>query len=211
MGGSESSQEDSQYYAKTSFKMNLLVCGNYNEESVESELEKVKTVKNFEGKKYIKEETHKTIPEWKYYFFAKDKNIGENTIDFIKYSIIKRIDYNNLILFYTGLKNYTYENLLNFYDGQETTNYHPIILIIKEKKENINLPELKKFNKRFIKICDKNEVLEILINIIEIATYYNQLGDEIGYPKRFRNQSLLDKDNYLITTLNHILNNPVNF
>ena len=199
MGGKESSQEDSQYYANVSFKMNLLVCGNYDKNSIEKELEKFSSVRDYEGKKYIEVATHKTIPEWKFYFFDKNKDIGENTIDFIRDSIIRKIDYNNLILFYTGLENFTYENLLKFYDGQETTNYHPIILIIKEKNENINLPEMKKFNKNFIRIYDKNDKLGILINIIEIASYYNQLGDEIGYPKRFTEQSLLDKDNYLIT------------
>ena len=35
--------------------------------------------------------------------------------------------------------------------------------------------------------------------MIEIATYYNQLGDEIGFPKKFQNRTLLDKDNFLIT------------
>ena len=56
---------------------------------------------------------------------------------------------------------------------------------------------MKKINKNFIKICQEGNLIDILINMIEISSYYNQLSDEIGYQKKLQN--LLEKDNYLIT------------
>jgi len=205
MGGKEYSQEDSKYYENASFQMNVLVCGNYKEDNIENEIEMSKSVKGHDGNKYNKTGKHKTISEWEYFFFDKDKKIGENTYSFIKESITDKLNYNNLILFYTGLEIFTFENLLNFYDGQ-LANYHPNILIITKKDEDIKIPNLKKFNKNFIRICKEDNIIEILINMIEIASFYNQLGDEIGYPKRLQKKSLLNKDNYLITKYPFTLN-----
>ena len=196
--GKEDSQEDSQFYERVSFHMNILVCGNYIEKNLEADLEHIMPVGRHEGINCKTKGIHKTISEWKYYIFTKDKKIGENTLDFIKTSIIINRDYKNLILFYSGLKEFTIEDLLKFYDGK-LENYHPHILIIEGKNEKIELPRLKKFNKNFIRICKEENRIEQLINTIEIASYYNQLGDEIGYPKKFTDQSLLEKDNYLIT------------
>ena len=203
--GKEDSQEDSQYYEKAKFQMNLLVCGNYIEKKIEAELEQIKSIERHEGMKYKITGIHKSISEWKYYIFAKDKEIGKNTLDFIKTSIIVDKDCKNLILFYSGLRDFTSEDLLKFYDG-ELENYHPHILIITGKNEEIELPKLKKLNKNFIRICKEDNRIEQLINTIEIASYYNQLGDEIGYPKKFTDQSLLEKDNYLITKYPFTLN-----
>ena len=203
--GKEDSQEDSQYYERVSFQMNILVCGNYEEKKLEEDLEQIKLAERHEGAKYIKMGLHKTISEWKYYIFAKDKDIGKNTLDFIKTSIIGKKDYKNMIMFYSGLSDFKAEDLLNFYE-RELDNYHPNILIITGRNEAINLPNLKNLNKNFIRICKESNRTEQLINIIEVASYYNQLGDEIGYPKKFTDQSLLEKDNYLITKYPFTLN-----
>ena len=207
--GSESSQEDSKHYEKAKFNMNILVCGNYNEKKMETDLTNIQITKQHEGNKYLKKGTHNTIPEWTYYFFEK-KNIGENTYDFIHNSIIIRRESNNLLIFYTGLNDFTAENLLQFYNKQ-LRNYHPFILIIKKKDENINLSGFENLNKNFIKICEEN-LIDILINMIEISSYFNQLGDEIGFPKKFTDMTLLEKDNCLITkyffTINILLCGP---
>ena len=92
-------------------------------------------------------------------------------------------------------------NLLNiqFYVIINKPNYHPGILIIAKQDENIILPYLNKFNKNFIKKSTEDDLIDILINIIQFASYYNQLGDEIGFPKKFKDKILLEKDNYLMT------------
>ena len=203
--GSELPQEDSKYYEKASFEMNILVCGDYIDEKLNLELDEIKLIENEEGEKYIKKGKHKIISEWKYYIFKKDTRIGEKTLNFIKDSIIKKKDYKNLILFYTGLEIFTAENLINFYQRQ-LANYHPNILIVTKRNEKFNIPELKNFNKNYLKIFKEDNLIDILINMIEISSYYNQLGDEIGYPKKFQNKSLLEKDNYLITKYPFTLN-----
>ena len=195
IAGKEKCQEDNAYYEKVSFELNILVCGNYNEGMILKDLKDVRE----EDKEYKKTGNHNLITEWKYFFFEKSKDIGEKTFKFIEHSILCDNKYNNLILFYSGLKNYSYENLLEYYDNKVKPNYHPGILIIAKQDENIILPYLNKFNKNFIKKSTEDDLIDILINIIQFASYYNQLGDEIGFPKKFKDKILLEKDNYLMT------------
>ena len=197
--GKEISQEDSQYYEKVSFELNILVCGNYNQENIERDLKEIQLVENHEGVTYIRKGLYKVIPEWKYFFFEKDNEIGSNTFRFIENSILRKKNFKNLILFYSGLNDYSVNDFLTYYDRRVRPNYYPYILIISRQNENINLPNLSKLNKNFIKLCKENDIIDIKINIIEIATYYNQLGDEIGFPKKLNERELLEKDNYLIT------------
>ena len=70
MGG-ESSQEDSKHYESVKFKLNILVCGNYNKEKLESEVENIQITKEYNGNNYLKKGSHKIIPEWTYYFLKK--------------------------------------------------------------------------------------------------------------------------------------------
>ena len=195
IAGKEKCQEDNAYYEKVSFELNILVCGNYNEGMILKDLKDVRE----EDKEYKKTGNHNLITEWKYFFFEKSKDIGEKTFKFIEHSILCDKKNKNLILFYSGLKNYSYENLLEYYDNKVKPNYHPGILIIAKQDENIILPYLNKFNKNFIKKSTEDDLIDILINIIQFASYYNQLGDEIGFPKKFKDKILLEKDNYLMT------------
>ena len=194
IAGKEISQEDSADYEKAFFELNILVCGNYNEGILLKDLIDIQE----EDEEYTKKGKHNTIPEWKYFFFRKNKTIGENTSKFIESSILAK-NYNNLILFYSGLYNYSYENLLEHYDNNVKPNYYPGILIIAKQNENIILPQLNKLNPGLIKISMEDDLLDIKIKIIQFATYYNQLGDEIGFPKKFQERDLLEKDNYLMT------------
>ena len=193
----EKPQEDTVYYEKVSFELNILVCGNYVEGIIAKDLKRICEVVR---KNYKKSGTHNFIPEWKYLFFEKDKDIGENTASFIKNSIQRYNKFKNLIIFYSGFSDYSYENLLEYYDEKVLPNYHPGILIIAEQNENIILPpKLNKLNKGLIKISKEDDLIDIQIKIIQFATYYNQLGDDIGFPKKLNDRNLLEKDNYLMT------------
>lgn len=193
----EKPQEDTVYYEKVSFELNILVCGNYVEGIIAKDLKGINEVVR---EKYKKSGTHNFIPEWKYLFFEKDKDIGENTASFIKNSIQRYNKFKNLIIFYSGFSDYSYENLLEYYDEKVLPNYHPGILIIAEQNENIILPpKLNKLNKGLIKISKEDDLIDIQIKIIQFATYYNQLGDDIGFPKKLNDRNLLEKDNYLMT------------
>ena len=204
MGGKESTPIDTEYYKKLCFDLNLLVYGNYNEEIIEKDTENIKQVDKNKDEYYIKEGRHKELKEWKYYFFSKDKNIGKNTLSFLRKQLIKR-DYKNLILFYSGLKNYTYNDLFKFYDDQADI-YQINTIIVTKNDENFNIPILKNMNKSLIRTVKEREALELLINIIEITSYYNELGDEIGFPKRFINKQLLEKDEQLMLKYSFTIN-----
>ena len=104
-----------------------------------------------------------------------------------------------MILFYSGFCDYSYENLLEHYDNNVNPIYYPGILIIAKQNENIILPQLNKLNKGLIKISKEDDLIDIQIKIIQFATYYNQLGDDIGFPKKLNDRNLLEKDNYLMT------------
>lgn len=196
MGGKASTQVDSQYFEDIKFKVNILVCGDYDENYVEKDLDKIQNIPKEEGLKYFKKGYNKNIKDWHYFFFEKDKNIGINTRDFIQRSIRKN-NYKNLILFYSGLENFTYENLLEFYDKEPST-YHVNTIIVTKKKEEFVLPELKRINPHLIRIVKEDNIIDQLINIIEVTSYCNELGDEIGFPKLFVNDKLLEKDSQLM-------------
>ena len=165
-------------------------------DSLEKDLENIKMIKKDEGKKYIKKGRHRNINDWNYFFFEKNTKIGDNTLHFIKKSIIDK-DYKNLILFYSGLNDFTYTNLLEFYDNQPST-YHINIIIITKKNEEFVVPSLKKYNQSFIRNVVEDNMVEQLINIIEVTSYCNELGDEIGFPKKFIDTQLIDKDSKLM-------------
>ena len=72
MGGSvgkEIPHEDSAYYEKITFELNILVCGNYNERLLLKDLEDIQE----EDGEYIKEGKHKVVHELKYFFLKKAK------------------------------------------------------------------------------------------------------------------------------------------
>jgi len=201
MGGQAAKQVDSKFFEKISFEVNILVCGDYNCELLEKDLEKIKIIEKEEGLMYIKKGCHKNILDWNYYFFEKNKDIGKNTRNFIRGSIRKK-NYKNLILFYSGLNNFTYKDLLEFYED-EPGQYHVNTIIVTKKDEELEMPEIKKMiakkiNPSLIRIAKEDNIIEQLINIIEITSFCNELGDEIGFPKKFINDKLIDKDSQLM-------------
>ena len=196
MGGSETKQIDSQYFEKITFEVNILVCGDYNDQLLEKDLEKMKIIEKEEGLPYIKKGCHNAIKDWIYYFFEKNNEIGNKTKKFIQTKKRKK-NFKNLILFYSGLNNYTYKDLLQFYDDQPDT-YHTNIIIVTKKNEEFVMPEIKRMNPELIRISKEDNIIEQLIHIIEVTSFCNELGDEIGFPKKFINDKLTDKDSQLM-------------
>ena len=193
--GNKDTRVDSECFSKITFHVNILICGNYIEEIIEKDLDNVRVIQKYEGLNYIKKGGHKNINDWNYFFFPKNKDIGKNTLTFIRDSI-KNLDYKNLILFYSGLNNFSYEDLLNFYDNQAEI-YQSNIIIITKSEEKFVMPKLKRMNPNLIRNINENDTIGQLINIIEVTSYCNELGDEIGFPKKFVNEKVLEKDNQL--------------
>ena len=193
--GNKDTRVDSECFSKITFHVNILICGNYIEEIIEKDLDNVRVIQKYEGLNYIKKGGHKNINDWNYFFFPKNTDIGKNTLTFIRDSI-KNLDYKNLILFYSGLNNFSYEDLLNFYDNQAEI-YQSNIIIITKSEEKFVMPKLKRMNPNLIRNINENDTIGQLINIIEVTSYCNELGDEIGFPKKFVNEKVLEKDNQL--------------
>jgi predicted GTPase len=199
MGGKEYGHLDAIESVK--FDLNILICGNYVTANIEKELDKIEKSEQYEGKPYFQKGIHKSIKGWKYYFFSQDSQIGENSINFIKESITINKDYKNIILFFSGLNEFTYKDLINFYEkDDENVAYQPHILIITRKDESFisqNLV-LKNLNKNLIKSIEIGNDIDKYIHLIKVTSYYNQLGDEIGFPKNIIDERLLEKDHELM-------------
>ena len=199
MGGKEYGHLDAIESVK--FDLNILICGNYVTANIEKELDKIEKSEQYEGKPYFQKGIHKFIKGWKYYFFSQDSQIGENSINFIKESITINKDYKNIILFFSGLNEFTYKDLINFYEkDDENVAYQPHILIITKEDEAFisqNLV-LKNLNKNLIKSIEIGNDIDKYIHLIKVTSYYNQLGDEIGFPKNIINEKLLEKDHELM-------------
>ena len=60
---------------------------------------------------------------------------------------------------------------------------------------NLNLTNL---NPDLVKGIEKSKEVDIMIHLIEVSAYYNQLGDEVGFPKNILDEELLKNDNKLM-------------
>ena len=184
---------------KVDFDLNILVCGNYVEANIAKALKDIKKFDKHEGKPYLKKGIHKYIKGWNYFLFSQDSKIGDNTFNFIKGKLVEEKNYKNIIMFYSGLNDYKYEDLINFYNNQADS-YHPNILIITDEGvsfsiRNLNLTNL---NPDLVKGIEKSKEIDIMIHLIEVSAYYNQLGDEVGFPKNILDEQLLENDNKLM-------------
>lgn len=197
MGGDIEKQADSEFFTKITFQLNLLICGDYDSDNIENNLTSIKEFKDYNSEigNYIKSGKHKFMKEWDYYFFPKD-SIEENTFKFIENKITTKNDYKNLIIFYCG-ENSKAEDLLRYYEKKAEI-YHPQFIIITNKKE-FKLNEIKNINPAFIRIILENDKFKLLINVIEICSYFNELGDEVGFPKKIIKDELLDIDSKLMS------------
>ena len=193
MGTNNTPQVDAEYYKDIHFYLKILVCGNYDDKKIEVNL---KDIEN-KNENYCKKAKHKYINEWEFFFFPDDNKVGKKTFDFIKLSK-ENNEHQILILFYSGSRIYNYTELLEFYE-QQIDVYHPFFIIITKKEEKFILPKLSNLRNDYIReIIENDNNIELMINIIQIASYYNELGDEIGFPKQLIDKSLLEKDEELM-------------
>ncbi len=188
-------QEDSKQFTELTFQLNILICGNYNIEIFKSYLDKIENKPNNQEGKYIKYGKHKNMKDWQYFFFPKNE-IEENSFDFIKQQ--KKLDNKkNLILFYCG-ENFNPQKFLEFYDKKAEI-YHPQFIIITETNKKFEYQNLQKINPKFINIIPIEENFELLIKILKICSYYNELGDEVGFPKMIIKKELINIDSKLMS------------
>jgi len=191
----EKKEEDSKQFTELAFQLNILICGNYNINKLNTYLDKIEDKSNNQEGKYIKYGKHKNMKDWQYYFFPEDK-IEENTFDFIENQMILN-NKKNLILFYCG-KDFDPQKLLEFYDNQAEI-YHPQFIIITETNKKFEYQNIKKINPKFINIIPIEKNFDLLIQILKICSYYNELGDEVGFPKMIIKKEIINIDSKLMS------------
>ena len=194
--GTEQKQEDSKDFEYIKYELTILICGDYNDKIIEKDLSNIKKCSEKKNFTYIKTGNHTNIHDWKYYFFAKNSETAKNTFNFIE-SQVQEGKRKNLIIFFCDLNDFSAKDLLSFYDTK-SANYHPQFIIVTKSNHNFYLPSLSKINPNFIKIVEEDNLIELMIYMNEITSYYNELGDEIGFPKKFVNKELIDKDSSLL-------------
>jgi hypothetical protein len=112
----------------------------------------------------------------------------------------------NLIILFCDLENFTSNDLLNFYDSDNiSVNYHPQFIIVTKSNKYFDLPYLKRIDPNFIRIVEGGNIIELMIYMNEITSYYNELGDEIGFPKKIINKELIDRDSSLLMVKDYLL------
>ena len=135
------------------------------------------------------------MKDWQYYFFPENE-IEKNTFDFIENQMILN-NKKNLILFYSG-KDFNPQKLLEFYDEKAEV-YHPQFIIITESDKKFEYQNFKKLNPKFINIIPIEKNFELLIKILKICSYYNELGDEVGFPKMIIKKEIINIDSKLMS------------
>jgi hypothetical protein len=76
--------------------------------------------------------------------------------------------------------------LLELNDNEPDT-YNINTIIITKKNEEFEMPELKRMNTNLVRNAQEDNIIGQFINNIEVTSYCNELGDEIGFPKMFTN------------------------
>ena len=107
------------------------------------------------------------------------------------------------------------ENIIDYFLNKHNIYKIPFVIFVGKKEENAELK--KKIDKiikdlkhdidsnifKFANFNDnmENNIIELTINLIECAAFYNELGDEFKFPKKLMNDKIMEKD------LKEILNN----
>ena len=212
--------------AKSNFEQNIYVCGNYEDKFFEDNItEKFLNPRISNIKSYEKMAKHKQLPEWHFFFakktsdletiienskaFIKDHN-GEDDLDDFHEKSKTRIGKTTIIYFNDSNKDKYVDYFISNYNvylipfiifigTEEETNQlkAKIVKDIKDKDKKID-PNIFKFV--IFNENSENNLINLNLNLIECSAFYNELGDEFKFPKKFMDDNLMQKDiNEIIT------------
>ena len=190
--------KDKNYFPDANFGLNILICGNYNEEDFNDNLIFINDDKN--DYSYLKKGEYKNNKEWKFFLFPNNNyNICQKTFETIKTFIENMRNFKNVLIYFSEIKDSSLEKLLKFYNKFSPI-FQPFFIIVNNKEDNI-LSILEKsidsINKNLIKLVSK--ITDIMKYLNEINLYYNQLDDEQIYPINLLNRECFDKRIELIS------------
>ena len=214
----------------SNFEQNIYVAGNYDLNFfVKNIVEIPKNPSLPETTSYIKMSRHIQINEWHYFFAPKTDNFEEikkNTKDFCMDHYLEDPDdfleqkdsrKEKIIILYFFDK-HTYD-LINFFLKDYNQKMIPFIIFIGKEEEikqvkitiNKSIETLKKeIDPNLFKYCIFNAeldncLIQLTINLIECASFYNELGDEFKFPKKLIDDEVMEND------LNVFLNSIFSF
>ena len=202
----------------SNFEQNIYVTGNYDLKFFVKYLVEIPKNPLLPGTtSYIKMSRHIQISEWHYFFAPKTENFNEirkNTKDFCldhyeedpddflenkesrreKITILYFIDNNT-------------DNFINVFLKDYNQKMIPFIIFIGKEEEIEKLKtKIKKLIKSLKKEIDpnlfkycifddlENFLIQLTINLIECASFFNELGDEFKFPKKLIDDEVMEKD-----------------
>ena len=213
--------------AKSNFEQNIFVCGNYEDNFFEDNItEKFLNPRISSITSYDKMARHKQINEWHFFFskktsdfetikensklFIKEHN-GEKDLDDFHEKSKTRIGKTTIIYFNDSNK----LKYVDYFINDHNTYTIPFIIFVgtqeeteelktkifkdikdKDKKIDPNTFKFAIFNKN-----SENNLINLNLNLVECSAFYNELGDEFKFPKKFMDDKLMKKD------INEFINN----
>ena len=207
--------------SNSSLEQNIYVCGNYELNFFESRIIKeFRFPAKSNVKYYSKMGKHKEITDWHFFFapkvnnyeemlkntklFLKDHNDFEDFDDFCEQS--KTRSGKNIIMYFSDENK---DNFVKYFVNEHNKFELPLFIIVGKEKENKKLKddihkaikELKENRAidpnifKFTNFTDdtENNLINLNFNLIECSAFYNELGDELKYPKQFMDDNLFDK------------------
>lgn len=218
------------------FEINIYVCGDYQIKYFQENITETPEFPKFPKEtNYISMAKHKQIKEWHFFFADKTsdtKKMYDDAKIFIdKHGDIKAFDdfgegkeasvtlKDKTVIIYFNDK-YTYE-FANTFITKHNQFLIPLIIFVGKKEDNVKLKdeiiksiekgEKENINPYLFKFCNSNgnldnDLINLNMNLIECAAFYNELGDEFKFPKQLIDKELMDIDLKVIfknfTTIN---------
>ena len=205
----------------SSFEQNIYVCGNYDIDFFSKNIINSPPLNPRKPRitNYIKMAEHKHIDEWHFFFspnFKDYENLEKNVIEFLnehnnnmdfddfKENSKTRIGKTTILYFNDENK----DKFANYFIKKCFKRLIPFIIFIGNQKENKELKELilkgitdlnRDIDPNIFKFCNfkenlENNLIDLNINLIECAAFYNELGDEFKFPKKFMDDKLMEND-----------------
>lgn len=209
----------------SNFEQNIYVLGNYDMKFFTDNISEIPKNPYSAVNTYYKMSRHQQIKEWHFFFAQKTENFEEtkksaknfyydhysrDPDDFSEKKFTRKGKV--LFLYFNDKYNYDFaESLL-----EEFEENMPFIIFIGKDDENNKLKEkiIKKVKDlkvqidtnffKFTNLTDKieDDLIQLTINLIECASFFNELGDEFKFPKKLIDDKVMEND--LKNFTNHI-------
>lgn len=204
---------------KSNFEQNIYVTGNYDLQFFVKNVVEIPRNPFIPGTtSYIKMSRHIQITEWHYFFapkteyfdeikkntknFCKD-HYEEDPDDFLEYKETRQEK--TTILYF--IDNNT-DNFVNLFLKEFNQKMIPFIIFIGKEEETIQLKTKinqliktlkKEIDSNLFKYCYFNDDLEncliqLTVNLIECASFFNELGDEFKFPKKLVDDDVMENN-----------------